>query len=314
MLNVRISPHDHDSISTDKAMLYVVFALLPAAIWGCVMFGFRAAVVLVVSIASSLLTEWLLGKINKENTLRDYSALVTGLLIGMNMPPSIPFLIPVLASVFAIFIVKWTFGGLGCNWANPALAGRIFVFFSFSSLMSKFSLPWPLKRGAELVSSATPLSAVKMEITSGLGSEAILSSANVPVSGIASSLSASLGINPYFVDEFLGFAGGCIGEVSALLLIIGGLSYIRGWDHMENSCLLFGFLCTSPVDIWRCQGRKRTLWWRSPSSSCIRRPYAWSLLHGYRLGHYTYNCKGRDNLRFGLWFLHFHHQMLRFLG
>ena len=226
MLNVRISPHDHDSISTDKAMLYVVFALLPAAIWGCVMFGFRAAVVLVVSIASSLLTEWLLGKINKENTLRDYSALVTGLLIGMNMPPSIPFLIPVLASVFAIFIVKWTFGGLGCNWANPALAGRIFVFFSFSSLMSKFSLPWPLRSGAELVSSATPLSAVKMEITSGLGSEAILSSANVPVSGIASSLSASLGINPYFVDEFLGFAGGCIGEVSALLLIFGGLFLI----------------------------------------------------------------------------------------
>ena len=141
MLSVRTSPHDHDSISTDKAMLYVVMALLPSALWGCVMFGLRAVLVLLVSIASSLLTEWLLGKINNENTLFDYSALVTGLLIGMNMPPAIPLLIPVLASVFAIFIVKWTFGGLGCNWANPAIAGRVFVFFSFSSLMSKFSTP-----------------------------------------------------------------------------------------------------------------------------------------------------------------------------
>ena len=226
MLTVRTSPHDHDSISTDKAMLYVIMALLPSAIWGCVMFGFRAVLVLLVSIASSLLTEWLLGKINKENTLRDYSALVTGLLIGMNMPPAIPLLIPVLASVFAIFIVKWTFGGLGCNWANPAIAGRVFVFFSFSSLMSKFSTPWVLKSSAELVSSATPLSALKMEITSGLSSEAILSSSGVPISGVAQSLSSSLGINPYVVDEFLGFASGCIGEVSALLLLVGGLFLI----------------------------------------------------------------------------------------
>ena len=226
MLTVRTSPHDHDSISTDKAMLFVVIALLPSAIWGCVMFGFRAVLVLLVSIASSLLTEWLLGKINKENTLLDFSALVTGLLIGMNMPPEIPLLIPVLASVFAIFVVKWTFGGLGCNWANPAIAGRIFVFFSFSSLMSKFSTPWVLKGGAELVSSATPLSALKMEITSGLGSKEILSSSLIPVSKVASAISSSTGINPYVVDEFFGFTSGCIGEVSALLLILGGLFLI----------------------------------------------------------------------------------------
>lgn len=226
MLSVRTSPHDHDSISTDKAMLYVVMALLPSAIWGCVMFGFRSVLVLAVSIGSSLLTEWLLGKINKENTLLDYSALVTGLLIGMNMPPAVPILIPVLASVFAIFVVKWTFGGLGCNWANPAIAGRVFVFFSFSSLMSKFSLPWVLKGGAEIVSSATPLTALKMDIASGLGSETILSASNVPVSKVASAISSSIGINPYVVDEFFGFTSGCIGEVSALLLILGGLFLI----------------------------------------------------------------------------------------
>ena len=226
MLTVRTSPHDHDSISTDKAMLYVVMALLPSAIWGCVMFGFRAVLVLLVSIASSLLTEWLLGKINKENTLRDYSALVTGLLIGMNMPPAIPLLIPVLASVFAIFIVKWTFGGLGCNWANPAIAGRVFVFFSFSSLMSKFKNPWVWGSGAELVASATPLTQVKMEIASGLSSEVIMAEAGTPVSAVASSISSLTGLSPYTVDAFFGFTGGCIGEVSALLLLLGGLFLI----------------------------------------------------------------------------------------
>ena len=226
MITVRTSPHVHDWVSTDKAMVMVTIALLPSALWGVVMFGFKALLVLLVSIISALLTELLLGKINKENTLSDYSALVTGLLVGMNMPPEGPLFIPLIASIFAIAIVKWTFGGLGCNWANPAIAGRVFVFFSFSSLMSKFSTPWVLKSSAELVSSATPLSALKMEITSGLSSEAILSSSGVPISGVAQSLSSSLGINPYVVDEFLGFASGCIGEVSALLLLVGGLFLI----------------------------------------------------------------------------------------
>lgn len=225
MLTVRTSPHDHDSISTDKAMLYVIFALLPASLWGCVMFGFRAVLVLLVSVVSSVLTEWLLGKINNENTICDYSAYVTGLLIGMNMPPEVPILIPMIASVFAIAIVKWTFGGLGCNWANPAIAGRVFVFFSFSSLMSKFSLPWVVKNGAEIVSSATPLTALKMEATSGLSSSAVLSASYSPISPLASAL-GNMGFNPYTVDAFFGFTGGCIGEVSALLLILGGLFLI----------------------------------------------------------------------------------------
>lgn len=248
MLSVRTSPHDHDSISTDKAMLYVVMALLPAALWGCVMFGFRAVLVLVVSIASSLLTEWLLGKINKENTLRDYSALVTGLLIGMNMPPAVPLLIPVLASVFAIFVVKWTFGGLGCNWANPAIAGRVFVFFSFSSLMSKFSLPWVLKNGAELVASATPLTALKMDVASGLSSATVLSGSGVPVSKVASALSPSIGINPYVVDEFLGFTSGCIGEISALLLILGGLFLI--WKKVITWRIPVCFIASYAILQW----------------------------------------------------------------
>ncbi|MGN1163919.1 MAG: RnfABCDGE type electron transport complex subunit D [Candidatus Ornithospirochaeta sp.] len=248
MVTVRTSPHDHDTISTDKAMLLVAAALLPSALWGCVMFGFRAVLVLLVSVGSALLTEWLLGKINNENTLSDYSALVTGLLVGMNMPSGVPLFIPLIASVFAIAVVKWTFGGLGCNWANPAIAGRIFVFFSFSSLMSKFPLPWVLRNGAELTTGATPLTVMKMEMTSGLASETVLASSGTPVSGVASAVSSALGINPYTVDAFFGFTGGCIGEVSALLLLLGGLFLI--WKKVISWRIPVSFILSYAVLTW----------------------------------------------------------------
>ena len=143
MNTVKSSPHIHGPLRTDKAMLMVTIALLPAALWGVYAFGFRALFTLIVAIASSLLTEFLLGKVSHESTLRDGSALVTGLLVGINMPPLAyhQFYIPLIASAFAITVVKWTFGGLGCNWMNPALAGRVFVFFSFTSQMSSFILP-----------------------------------------------------------------------------------------------------------------------------------------------------------------------------
>ena len=145
MKTVSVSPHIHSNNSIQKSMLLVSAALLPAAAWGVYSFGLRALIVLLVSIISCLLTEFLLGLINKEKTLSDGSALVTGLLIGMNMPSTIPLYVPIIASVFAIAVVKWTFGGLGCNWMNPALAGRVFVFFSFTTLMSTFALPHALE-------------------------------------------------------------------------------------------------------------------------------------------------------------------------
>lgn len=145
MKTVSVSPHIHTNNSIQKSMLLVSAALLPAAAWGVYSFGLRALLVLLVSIISCVLTEFLLGLINKEKTISDGSALVTGLLIGMNMPSTVPFYVPIIASVFAIAVVKWTFGGLGCNWMNPALAGRVFVFFSFTTLMSTFALPHALE-------------------------------------------------------------------------------------------------------------------------------------------------------------------------
>ncbi len=226
MIKVKVSPHIHDSIRTDKAMLYVTIALLPSALWGCVMFGFRAVLVLLLSIDSSILTEYLLNRITKEHTILDGSALVTGLLVGMNLSSTVPLYVPVIASAFAIGVVKWTFGGLGCNWANPAIAGRAFVFFSFSSGMSTFTLPWVFNKSAELSAGATPLSALKMELGGRLSSYEILSSSGYPMTTLASKIGSALNINPYVVDEFFGFASGSIGELSALLLILGGIFLI----------------------------------------------------------------------------------------
>ena len=223
MITVRTSPHIHGSLRTDKAMLFVIAALLPSALWGVWAFGLRALLVLLVSIASAVLVEYLLGLVSKEFTLRDYSAIVTGLLVGMNMPPAVPLFIPVIASAFAIAVVKWTFGGLGCNWMNPALAGRVFVFFSFTSDMSAFTLPRVF--GVNAVASATPLSALKTAMTAG-GAGRSTDLLTLPVTDFAASVADKLGISPYAVDSFFGNVGGCIGEVSSLLLLAGGIFLI----------------------------------------------------------------------------------------
>ncbi len=223
---VSSSPHIHSSLDTVKAMRAVICALLPAALWGVYQFGFSALVTLIISIASSVLCEAVLNKISKESTLFDLSAVVTGLLIGMNMPATVPFFVPIIASVFAIFITKWTFGGLGANWMNPALAGRVFVFFSFTTLMSNFPLPRAL--GPDASSSATILSSIKTSVASSMTgtNEILLREALVPVTSFAEKVGATLNINPYAIDAFFGNVGGCIGEVSAFLLILGALYLI----------------------------------------------------------------------------------------
>lgn len=238
MIKVRTSPHIHGPLSTNRAMLWVVIALLPSTLWGCYVFGWHALLVVAVSIVTALLTEYLLGLIYHEFTLSDLSALVTGLLVGMNMPPNVPIYIPILASVFAIAVAKWTFGGLGCNWMNPALAGRVFVFFSFTSQMSTFTLPRTLMKSAnalsaagitnainaDVFSGATPLSLLKSGLSMGVGggTQAAMLYGR-PVTATAERIGDILHINPYAVDAFFGNTAGCIGEVSAVLLICGAI-------------------------------------------------------------------------------------------
>lgn len=233
-LKVSSSPHFHSKNSTKSIMWNVSLALTPAALWGVYVFGIRALVVLLVSIISSCLFEYLLGFIDgnkdiKNSSLVDGSAFLTGLLLGMNLSPTIPIFIIILANAFAIIVVKWTFGGLGANWMNPALAGRVFVFFSFTSLMSNYTNPRTLSV-VDSIGSATPLSFVKTSISSGtlnLNHSQIMADASYPISNFANNLSTSTGISPYTIDAFFGNIGGCIGEVSAFLLILGGIYLVR---------------------------------------------------------------------------------------
>ncbi|MGP1508850.1 MAG: RnfABCDGE type electron transport complex subunit D [Sphaerochaeta sp.] len=225
MRRVSSSPHFHSGASTANIMYSVAAAMAPSCIWGIYVFGLRALAVLSVSIVFAMLTEYLLGLVSREKTLWDGSALVTGMLVGMNMSPSIPLFIPATASVFAIAVAKWSFGGLGANWANPAIAGRVFVFFSFTASMSSFKLPGTLALDA--VSTATPLSLVKTAISAGESagqtSLQILSGSGYPVTELAQKIQHATGISAYNVDAFLGNIPGCIGEVSKLLLLIGGI-------------------------------------------------------------------------------------------
>lgn len=227
MNRISVSPHIHSGNSTKKIMLNVIIALLPTLIWGVYSFGFRALLVVAVSVIASVFTEYLLGKTVHEYTIWDLSAVVTGLLVGLNMSPSIPLFIPIIASIFAIAVAKWTFGGLGSNWANPALAGRVFVFFSFTNAMGQFTVPRLLQNSADIVSSATPLSLIKTSIISGnysgMTTNEILAANNYPISNFAQKLSETIGINPYTIDAIVGNMSGCIGEVSAILLVLGGI-------------------------------------------------------------------------------------------
>lgn len=229
---VSSSPHLHARSSTASIMWDVSIALTPAALWGVYVFGSRALAVLLISIASAVLVEFLLNRLSGESTLRDGSAFLTGLLIGMNMPADAAFAVPVLASAFAMYVVKWTFGGLGANWINPALAGRVFVFFSFTGLMNTYRLPKTLGT-VDAVGSASVLTEIKLAIgdggVGGLRSAQILEQIGYPFTEFARSVSAwfsgTLGIrlSPYTVDAFFGNISGCIGEVSAFLLLAGAL-------------------------------------------------------------------------------------------
>jgi len=226
-LTVSASPHLHAKQHTASIMWSVSLALVPATLWGVYAFGLRSLLVLGVSILSAVLCEYLLGRLSKESSLADGSAFLTGLLVGMNMSPTVPLYIPFVASAFAIFVAKWVFGGLGANWINPALAGRVFVFFSFTTPMSTYKLPRTLATLApDALSSATPLSFTKTAIASGqlgLDSNALLANGGYPSTGFAQSIADLTGFSAFSIDSFLGNVGGCIGEVSSLLLLVGAL-------------------------------------------------------------------------------------------
>jgi electron transport complex protein RnfD len=198
-----VSPHFHTPRDTQKIMLDVIIALVPAEIASAILFGWRALLVVAVCAGTCVLSEFLFEKLCKRDvTIYDLSAVVTGMILAFNLPVTIPLWQAALGSVTAIIVVKQLFGGIGKNIVNPAMAARVFVMLSWAGQMTKFTAAgarYPffgnVAGGYDAVASATPLAALK--------------SGNVP--------DASL------FDMFTGKIGGCIGEVSTLLLLLGGI-------------------------------------------------------------------------------------------
>ncbi len=182
--HVSASPHVRSSATTSTIMRDVVIAMIPAAAFGVWNFGLYALLVMIVSIAAAVGAEYVYERLMKKPiTIMDGSAVVTGMILGMNMPPEIPLWIPALGSIFAIIVVKQLYGGLGQNFMNPALAGRCFLLISFAGPMTAFTL--------DGVSGATPLALLK-------GGEAV-----------------------DVLSMFIGTTAGTIGETSVICLLIG---------------------------------------------------------------------------------------------
>ena len=141
LFHVSSSPHVRAKDSTDRIMLCVIIALLPASLFGIYNFGFRALFIILLTIASCVASEWVFDYIvKKKSTITDLSAVVTGLLLALNLPVALPWWEAVLGGVFAIIIVKCMFGGLGQNFMNPALGGRCFLLIAFAADMTNFNV------------------------------------------------------------------------------------------------------------------------------------------------------------------------------
>ena len=189
LYNISSSPHIRAKDTSAKIMLYVIIALLPASIFGVYNFGLRALLLIAVCIASCVASEWIFEKIvHKKSTITDFSAVLTGLLLALNLPYTLPIWQAVLGSVFAIVIVKMLFGGLGQNFMNPALGARCFLLVSFASTMTSFTY--------DGVTGATPLALMRN------------------------------GESVDTMKMFLGTTAGTIGETSVIALLIGAVFLI----------------------------------------------------------------------------------------
>ena len=165
LLVVSPSPHERRRVTTASVMKDVFIALLPATIWGCYQFGWRAALIVLLAVVSSVLFEMLTQMLlHRPVAIADFSAALTGLLLGLNLSPAVPIYVAILGSAFAIVVVKQLFGGIGKNIMNPALAARVFLMLSWPETMTVFPKAYDrvgLGKAADAVASATPMMTLK---------------------------------------------------------------------------------------------------------------------------------------------------------
>jgi electron transport complex protein RnfD len=206
LLTVSPSPHIHQEQTISRIMYDVIFAMLPAFVFSIYVFGLGALVVTMTAILSAVLFEYLITKylLKREPDILDGSAMVTGMLLAFNVPSNLPWWLVVLGSFVAIGIGKMSFGGLGNNPFNPALVGRVFLLISFPVQMTTWPVPFTSRMSlADVTTGATPLSFIKDGLKNG------------------ESLASLMQGVPKHLDFLLGTQPGSLGEISALLLIIG---------------------------------------------------------------------------------------------
>ena len=190
-LHISVSPHIHSKRTTQKIMLDVVISLLPAAIAGIVIFGVKALIVIATCVGTCVLSEFLFNLILKrKQTIGDFTAVITGLLLSLNLTADVPIWQACIGSVFAIIVVKCIFGGIGCNIVNPAITARVFMLVAFGSMAAA---SFPKNFDVDAVAGATPLAQL------------------------------AEGTVPSLKDLFLGNVGGAIGETCTLALLIGAV-------------------------------------------------------------------------------------------
>lgn len=229
-LTISVSPHVKSEETTARIMWSVSAALLPAAVMGVYFFGPRAALNLALAIIAALFAEYVFQKmLDRKNTLHDGSAFLTGLLLGMNLPASVPVYIPVIGSFVAIVLTKQLFGGLGFNVFNPALIGRAFLLISFPKLMTIWTEPTSAFVHLDAKTTATPLGIMKEEGAARL----------MEVFGDKINL---------YTQLFVGHRAGCIGETSAVALLFGAAFLLyRGYISWE---IPVSFLGTAALLAW----------------------------------------------------------------
>jgi Na+-translocating ferredoxin:NAD+ oxidoreductase subunit D len=231
-LIVSLSPHTHGHDSVERNMRGVMIALLPTFLVSLCFFGLGAAVVCLTSVASCMFFEWAITRyvLHRPTTLSDGSAMLTGILLGLNLPSNFPIWMIIIGSLVAIGVGKMTFGGLGTNIFNPALVGRCFLLVSFPAAMTSWPVAGQLTSYSDAVTSATPLSVMKNAIKTG---DAQM------LDKLPSAVDSLLG------DMSNGMGAGAVGEVCALALLLG-LAYmlyrrIITW-HIPTSIILSVFV------------------------------------------------------------------------
>jgi Na+-translocating ferredoxin:NAD+ oxidoreductase subunit D len=252
------APFTFAKCTSSSLMWGTVAALLPALFWGLYCFGPSSAYAVAASIGGALAGEAIAGGLRRRFTLWDGSAFLTGLLIGMAMPPGVSPFIPASASLFAVCVVKGSFGGLGSNWMNPALAGIAFALISWPEAMSSWS--WPRQLSSPVaISGATPLGFVRVHAGAGFPGSTpldLLSSSGLHFSGLDGSITDSLNRGLFsflgaelpggYIDLLLGNKPGAVGEISAILLLLSSIVLLARrvirWEIPASILASFAFL------------------------------------------------------------------------